>query len=369
MTGFTALVASLLFGDAFETSRPEWITSDPSFVFLVESGDVEHGRVLQLTPAAGLPLAVLRRLFSRPPGEPVFALIAGSEAWGPVRIEGQVYFPEDGDSYLGFIYGYDDSGGRADFGSVYVIDKADERYVRVNPHYDWNPARALYEELRVGLAKPAERGWLEFAAEVVGSSCHFYVGDLATPVVTFEGYRGNGGRIGFNPRVVGAPVWLDNVRVRSIDRHTYTGPPRPQRPSLHPDGFLMDWEASGPFAEPQTEASGWRPFSADGRGAVVSAKLAEFFGERRIVYFRIHVALDTPQRLEFASAVRLVVRVNGTKVQLEGPNVGPLDFRRVAWFDFREGPQAWIELPPGDHEVTVEIKSDYSGVGFFARLR
>ena len=362
-------MASLLFSDAFESPRPEWIASDPSYVSIVESGDPEHARVLELTPAAGLPSALLNRLLSRPPGEPVYALIKGSESWGPVRIEGQVYFPEDGDSYLGIIYGYDDRRGRADFGSVYVIDKPDERYVRVNPHYDWNPARALYEELRVGLDKPAERAWLPFAAEVVGSSCHFYVGDLATPVVTFGLFEGEGGRIGFGPRVVGAPVWLDNVSVRSIDRHTYTGPPRPQAPTLQTDDLLTEWQVSGPFAEPQTELGPWRPFPVDVRGAVISAKVVEFFGERRFAYFRTQLDLDTRQTLEFASAVRLALRVDGSEVDLAGPNVGRFNFRRVAWFDFREGPQAWAELPPGRHELIVETESDYSGVGFFARVR
>jgi len=46
-----------------------------------------------------------------------------------------------------------------------------------------------------------------------------------------------------------------------------------------------------------------------------------------------------------------------------------LDFRRVAWFDFREGAQLSIDLEPGTHAIVVRTTSDYSGTGFFARLQ
>ena len=363
------MAATLLFSDDFETARPEWLASDPSLVSIVDSGHKGHSKVLQLTPAGNFVTALKNRLLSNPPAEPVYTLIKDSDSWGAVRIEGQVYFPEDGDAYLGIIYGYQVDHRRANFGSIYVIDKQKERYVRVNPHYDWNPARALYEDFRVDLTKPEKRGWLEFAAEVVGSSCHFFVGDMQVPVVTFNLFDEQNGLIGFNPRVVGAPVWLDNLRVYSIDQHSYLGSPRPNVISKPAENLLTNWEVSGPFTNPQSRLTSWRPFAVDERGVVNAAKVAEYLGERRYAYFRTQVILDTPRVLEFATAVGLSLRLNGKDVDLSGSNIGRFDFRRVAWFDFREGAQAWIQLPAGSYDVVVEVKSDYSGTGFFARVR
>ena len=270
----------VLFEDDFESGTSAWTRSDPSFVAIVDSGDRAHGKVLQLTPAAGFLAGVLNRLRSLPPGEPVFALIGGSEDWVDYRIEGEVYFPEGGDAYLGVIYHLTTRRGRADFGSVYVIDKAEERYIRLNPHYDWNPARALYEEFRVPLQKTAKRSWTRFAAEVMQSSMHYYFGDMHTPRIVAAPFEGTSGQVGLGPRSVGASVWVDSIRVTRIERHSYSGPP--PTPTLRTPGILADWEAVGPFAEPdalsQREGgtAAWKPFPVDPRGAVVAARLGEF---------------------------------------------------------------------------------------------
>ena len=72
--------------------------------------------------------------------------------------------------------------------------------------------------------------------------------------------------------------------------------------------------------------------------------------------------LTTPQ-------LTLAVWIDGEPAEAHGDNVGRLDFRRVAWFDFREGAQLSINLEPGTHTIVVRSTSDYSGTGFFARLR
>ena len=370
-----AAAGELLFSDDFETGASGWIVSDPDDVTLVESGDPARGRVLQLEPAGSLVSALINRLRLLPPGEPVFALIGGSEQWGPYRIEGEVYFPDDGDSYLGFMYHYRRRAGRTDFGSVYVIDKPDERYVRLNPHYDWNPARGLFEEFRVALEKPAERDWLPFAAEVVGSSLHFYVGDLETPVATAAPFEGDSGLAGLSPRVVGAPVWVDSIRVRAIERHRYRGPPRPAAVRPPRPEVLTEWEALGPFAAPQQAVErdpvnrDWAAFRVDARGAVVSAKLTEHLSDRRFAYFRTELTAAEDSVLELASSVRIAAWVDGRRAELGGPGIGRFDFRRVAWLDFREGAQASLAIPSGRHALLLRVESDYSGVGFFARLR
>ncbi len=115
---------------------------------LVPSGDPLHGTVLSLQTRNRI----------------VVALIQGSEAWGDVRIEGDVLFPEDAHNHRGFIYRYDESDGRTDFGSLYI--KGNSSYIRVNPHHDMNVGRTLYEELRTPLTDAAAI-WTKSAKEII----------------------------------------------------------------------------------------------------------------------------------------------------------------------------------------------------------
>jgi len=48
--------------------------------------------------------------------------------WGSYRVEGDVLFPDDRHNYLGIVYNYRESGGRADFGSLYL--KGNGSYIR-----------------------------------------------------------------------------------------------------------------------------------------------------------------------------------------------------------------------------------------------
>ncbi len=368
----------LLFEDDFEAGLGRWIVSDPKHVAVVGSPDGEGGRVLQLTPEGGLLSGLTRRLRSLPPAEPVFALISGSDQWSAYRLEGRLYFPEASDSYLGVIYHYREAGGRADFGNIYAIAKPDERYIRVNPHFDWNPARALYEELRVDLAEPTALGprlWVPFALEVVGREAHFFVGDGAEPRVTFSSFDAERGLAGLNPRSIGGAVLVDEIRVRTIGAHTYQGPPKPGALTSGSASLLTEWEAMGPFREPSRaiehgrDAEAWTPFPTDERGAVVSARLLEHGSGRRFGYFRTSLSLPEATRIEFSTSVPISLWLDGEPAEQNGPGVGVLDFRRVAWFDFREGPQTWVDVPEGDHRLLVRVATDYSGVGFFARIR
>jgi hypothetical protein len=361
----------VLFEDDFESGVERWIASDPDDVSAVDSGDPAHGRVLQLSPAVGFVAGVARRALGLPLAELTYALIPGSEHWGPYRLEGELFFPTRADSYLGVVCHH--AGHRDDFGSAYVISKQSESYIRVNPFYDGNPARALYEELRVDL-EPLPRRWIPFAAEVVGRSLHFYVGDMEMPRLTFALLERRRGRAGLKPRIIGGPVWVDDVRVRAIEAHRYTGPPLPRAPASV-EGIVTEWEALGPFdtARPEVErgdpGEAWTAFETDPRGAVLTGRLLGHASGPGTGYFRTRIESARASTLEFSTAVPLTIWVDGRTAEVEGEPLGRLDFRRVAWFDFREGARQWVELAPGRHAVLVRVDADYSGAGFFARLR
>ena len=67
---------------------------------------------------------------------------------------------------------------------------------------------------------------------------------MTRPQMTFDLFERSAGFVGFVPRVVGGPAWIDNVRMTTIDAQSYTGPPIPD-PEYHPEELLTDWKVLG----------------------------------------------------------------------------------------------------------------------------
>ncbi len=366
--------AETLFEDDFESGLAGWEVSDPETITIVDSGDEAYGRVLHLAPA----------------GARLHALIRGSERWGGYRIEGEVLFPEDEHNYLGLIYHYRQDDRRVDLGSLYI--KGNGSYIRVNPRRDWNPGRMLYEEYRTALTGDDAiviGEWQSFAAEVVGSVCHLYVGDSRTPKVTFDYYEADSGRAGFKPRVVGGPVWLDNVRVVSLDRLTYRGPRLPLGITYDTADAVSGWEVLGPLTRtvPEVEAAGgfgegaewveddgrrvgWRPFAVDPRGAVLTGRVTEYLGSRTVAYFRATVEVPEGPRVRFELS-----SLDNLAFWTDGVFDGYFELRdRFAWHDFGRNPEhprtnGYGELDLGTHRLLVRARGgQYATGGFFTRL-
>ena len=358
--------------DDFSGGLGAWEISDPEAIYTRDSGDPQHGQVMVLNPAHAR----------------LHALISGSETWSMYRIEGDVLFPTDEHNYLGFIYNYIERNGRADLGSIYI--KGNGSYIRVNPRRDWNPGRRLYEEMRVELEGDdaiVTNKWQRFAAEVNGRVCHFYVGDMKTPKVTFDFFEFDEGKVGFKPRVVGGPVWIDNVRVLSIMEMTYNGPSLPAI-DYNPDRMVTDWEVAGPFdrsIEALERTSGgtdvlidggdgrqyrWTPFETDPRGAVITARVVDFLGPRTVGYFRTVIDVPAGERatLEFSAIDDMTMWLNG---KFEGYSYDEY----FAWYDFIENPDhpatkyAGLPLVEGKNVVVIRIRGGtYAAGGFYATV-
>src|SRR5690606_38093825 len=93
----------------------------------------------------------------------------------------------------------------------------------------------------------------------------------------------------------------DNIRARPIDGFSYLGLPKPGIPYTR-DAFITDWRVTGPLesTSPDIESGratsrrrvddggrqfGWRAFPADERGAVLTGRVTEYRGSRRVAYF------------------------------------------------------------------------------------
>lgn len=350
----------VVFEDDFESGLARWHIYGRGAARIFESGDPRHGQVLALVPQGD-----------------AYALIGGSEKWGGVRLEGEVLFASEDDSYLGVVYNFRRRGERMDFGVVYI--KAPESYLQANPHRDFNVGRTLYGEYRVPLTGEAAirpREWQRFSVEVVGRVCHFYVGGSPIPQMTFPEFEVDSGGLGLQPRSVGGDVWIDNVKVTAIERLSYEGPPQPE--VRHDPGALATrWEFLGPLAQtddeiarsPASPALRWRPFATDARGAVVTGTVVDFHGPKTVAYFRTRIAREAagPAELQLSTVDDLALWVNGRFAWF-------IPRGNAAWFDFfrtpaHAGQSIPLDLQAGDNELVFRVRGGvYASGGFFARV-
>ena len=353
-------LAQLQFEDSFDGDLSAWEVLGQDAVSIQDVGGPDHGPVLVLECN----------------GWDVAALVRGSERWGALSVEADILFPQEGHSYLGALYHYRRENGRTDFGNIYI--KGNGSYIRVNPHRDGNVGRTLYEDLRTPLRDAAEiriGEWKHIKLEVVGSAAHLYVGDMQTPQVMFPFYEGTAGQVGFHPRSVGDPVWVDNVRVRSIQGFSYQGAPIPDLAVYAPQSLLADWQVVGPRTHhddgiarnPQNHI--WRPALVDGRGAVVTAAVTDFAGDRTVAYFK--TTFESPAAGE---ATLLMSTVDNLALWINGRFRGFIPRHDHAWYDFwynadHEGWDISIDVRAGRNEIVVRAQGgQYATGGFFARV-
>jgi len=347
--------------DGFDAGLEQWTVIGAPAVRIIESGDPGHGPVMLLEPNGD-----------------VLARVRGSERWGSLRLEGEALFPADIDNYLGVAYNVQRRGERLDYGLIYI--KGNDSYLQANPHRDSNVGRTLYPDFNVPLrdAAAVRTGeWIRFSVEVDGSMCHFYVGDMETPQMTFPLFELSSGQVGLQPRSVGGPVWVDNIRVTSIGRLSYQGPPRPAEPRRPDAAMLTSWQVLGPLnrthdeaaREPEAAGLDWRPFETDARGAVVTGRVVDYHGSETTAYFRTQVSSAGAREatLHLSTVDDLAIWVNG----------------RFHWFVAR-GSRAWpdfgvnpehagqripIRLQAGANDIVIRVRGGvYASGGFFARL-
>jgi hypothetical protein len=322
-------------------------------------------------------------------GAPVHALVKGSEGWTNIKVEGDVLFPENEHNYMGLIYNYNVRGPRVDYGCIYI--KGNGSYIRVNPHRDYQVSRTIYEEYKTALTGDSAittGKWQHFKAEIMGPVCHFYVGDMKIPKVTFNFLEFSSGRVGFEPRIRGSECWLDNISIESISRFNYKGPILPAGIHYNPDRLITQWNAIGPFrrCKEKIEKDGylpgktysfnnkkykWQKLEADGRGCVVSGRLYEFGNYKWFAYFHTEIpsAVQKNVKLQFASTNALTVWLNGSPIGKIKPTYN-------AWHDFRELPghkegELDARLEKGTNHLLIfaeGVGNKYTGDGFFARI-
>jgi len=363
--------------DNFDNGLSAWSLMGAQAIKIIASGDAAHGDVLQLTS-----------------DNIVYALVKNSDSWGSVRVEGDVLFPDDGDSYLGLVYNYKKGKFRTDFGEIYI--KGNGSYLQVNPWYDGNASRLLYNEYTTQLSGPDSiviKTWVHFRAEISENICHFYAGNMNVPKMVFDAIDMHSGLVGFHPRVAGGSVWIDNIRISSIERLTYQGPAIPSF-DYEPDQLITQWEVIGPLPglldaighthdatarqiEIGKNVYEWKPFQTDKRGAVVTARVTEYLGTRPVAYFRTRLYSDSSRTAELhvTTVDELGLYINGHFegfIYRDGYVSGSNDWN--AWYDFWRNPshagrKISVTLKKGMNQIVVCVRNgQFASGGFFARI-
>ena len=370
--------AQVRFIDDFENGLSGWYLVGAHAIKIIDSNNSEHKNVLMLQPD-GI----------------VYALVKESDKWGSVRIDGEVLFPTDGQNYFGLIYNCTQINSRFDFGEIYL--KGNGSYLRVNPWRDGNVSRLLYEEYKTPLRGDQAiriNQWHKFKAEIIGSVCHFYINDMTVPKITFALFEHSSGLVGFQPRIVGDPVWIDNIKITSIKDFSYDGPYIPEI-DYEPDSLITNWEVIGPLTKPlpdlewspdpsisklqiNGEIYEWKHFEVDARGCVITGRVTEYTGDRPVAYFRTVLEADTPNTvvLHFSTVDEIALWVNGRYngfvyrdgyISLPGNDWN-------AWYDFYKNPdhvgsKVPIELKSGSNQIIIRVRNgQFASGGFFMKV-
>lgn len=345
--------AESVFVERFEDGLDRWSPSPVEKIQIVAEPEMENS-VLQLTPN---PDSFAHVLLKKQPDS------------SRVRVEGRFLFPTEGDGYLGFIYNYQQTEDRMDFGVIYV--KSNGSYIRISPHFDGNPSWRLHEQARFDLLnnRKLEVGvWYPFRLDVSGHQASLAIGDLDQPLVTFSGAPTGEGQVGLEARPGrGEPVWVDDIVVSSL-----TGPPASSEFVEHPD-----WQFAGPFEAdnevdltvPSLESVQWQAVPTDPRGMLTTGLLTQYrSGKKRWVYLRYRFNMDEgqpgPTWLAASSANRLDVWFNGYFRGVVPPE-------QFIWTDYLVNPDrpgARLPLAPsvGENEIIIRVHGErFAGGGMF----
>ena len=359
VAGETMIAQSVKFTDDFESDLKGWELYGDGGIQIIDSGDINHKRVLLV----------------RPQGD-VYALIKKSAKWSGVRLEGEVLFPDNIDNYLGVVYNFQRRNRRTDFGLIYI--KGNDSYLIVNPHRDFNVSRTLYEEYRTPLKGDAgihAGRWQRFKAEIIGSACHFYVGNMDVPQLIFSSLELSSGAVGLQPRSVGGDVWVDNVSVTSINIFSYKELSLQAAPKYELEPLLTTWDVIGPLEQTNDDLARnpakakWNQFRTDTRGAVITGRLVDYHGPKTVAYFRTRVRSDNDREayLQISTVDDLALWVNGRFHWF-------IPRGNLAWYDFwktpeHKGQRIPIELRKGSNELVFRTRGGvYASGGFFARI-
>ena len=355
--------AQTLFFDDFENGLNNWEYKDNNLCRLQQSSDTSHKKVLELTPNRTANCI----------------LIIESQKWNAFSIEGDILFPTDEHNYMGFVFNFKHKNNRDDFGCIYI--KGNGSYIRVNPHYDGNASRDIYEEYKTPLTdndKIIINKWIRFKAEIIENTCHFYVNDMKVPKIIFNYDENNEGLTGFKPRFAGGVCQIDNISVKKIKKFSYSDDNIHSNIQYLPDSLITSWRITGPYNQRIADIENgkdsndykWKVFDSDYRGCNVAGKICRYSTDEKYCYYltEINSVDEGTFSLKFSSTDILHIWVNDRYE-------GKIENQMYVWYDFFRNPdhsgnEIKVELKKGINKILLLVEGGhYGGDGFYTFLK
>ena len=216
---------------------------------------------------------------------------------------------------------------------------------------------------------------------------------MEIPKITYDLFELKSGKIGFQPRVVGGEVWIDDIKVTSIKGFKYKAEKIPNI-KYQPDSLITAWEVFGPLTKPNLaieqavnyndasiDVNGailtWENFKTDPRGALISGRITEYQGENTVAYFRTLLVAekDKTVTLHFSITDELAIFFNGIYsgvVYRDGYVSDNNDWN--AWHDFWKNPkhagrQFEFPLKKGKNQLIIKVRNgQFASGGFFVYM-
>ena len=274
-----------------------------------------------------------------------------------------------------------------------VQDAANREEFYIRPHQSGNPDANQYTPVFNGLSgwqlyhgegygAPVVYdfdSWIPVRIVVAGEQAEVYIGDLEVPALFIDNLKREttSGAVGLSVANFGAARFAD-FRFEVIDDQELRG--RVPRTRTGPDGTVMNWRISTPFAEASVTAAveisptlkknlAWSTLGTESTGLANLSRVHPLTREANTVFARVTVVSDRAQSKNLAIGYSDRIRVFlNDRLHYSGDNgFRTRDYRylgTIGWFD-----SVTLPLQEGENELWLAVSESFGGWGVQATFK
>ena len=268
-----------------------------------------------------------------------------------------------------------------------VQDKANREEFYIRPHQSGNPDANQYTPVFNGLSgwqlyhgegygAPVVYdfdSWIPVRIVVDGGQAEVYIGDLETPVLFIDDLKRetSSGAVGLSVANFGAARFAD-FRFEKTDHPGLKG--RTDRSRSGPDGSVLKWQVSTPYAESSIgefleiprqfkKDLSWTTLPTEPSGLANLSRVHPLTREANTVFAKVTVVSDRAQskNLAIGYSDRLRVFLNDHLLYSGNNGFRTRDYRylgTIGWFD-----TVTLPLQKGENELWLAVSESFGGWG------
>lgn len=284
------------------------------------------------------------------------------------------------------------SGERGFVGPVWhVTDPANYEYFYIRPHQSGNPDANQYTPVFNGIpgwqlyhgpgygtpVRYPYNEWIRVRVVFWEGQAQIFIEDMDDPVLEVPHLKLEAGSGGIGLRAQNAPAYVSGFSYRALDKAPFARIPLPELQS--PEGRVMRWEVSSPFAASRLQAIDeldpsdfpdldWQPLQSEPSGIVNLARLYGNADGRDTVIARavIRTTRGGGRTLLFGYSDKVRVFVNGRAVYSGDNTFRSRDYRYLGTIGLFDA--VHLPLESGDNEVWFAVTEAFGGWGIQACL-